>query len=368
MLRAMLLLGIAAAALRGARNPEKLDLFVGGTGGYKTYRIPAVVVTAKGSVLAFCAARKDFGDWSDIDIALRRSTDGGKTWSVMRIIAGASAGTTDNPTPIADRDGTVHFLYQTNYARIFYIRSTDDGRTFSAPVDLTPVVEGFRSEYKWAVIAPGPGHAIQLRNGRLLVPLWLSPDHSHRPSVIATIHSDDRGTSWRRGQLLAPSDVPNPSENMPVELSDGHVMINIRNESPRHRRAVSFSSDGAGGWSKPVFDEELYEPVCMASILRLRTGGILFSNPRSESDTEAIIAQYRMRPRNNLTIRMSNDDGRTWPVARLLEPGRTGYSDLAEGPEGSLYCLYEQGVPDHERLANRNIRIARFGLDWLIGH
>ena len=106
----------------------------------------------------------------------------------------------------------------------------------------------------------------------------------------------------------------------------------------------------------------------MAGILRLRTGGILFSNPRSESDTEAIIAQYRMRPRNNLTIRMSNDDGRTWPVARLLEPGRTGYSDLAEGPEGSLYCLYEQGVPDHERLANRNIRIARFGLDWLIGH
>lgn len=363
--RLSLLLVVAALITPAASIPEpvKKDLALGGTCGYKTYRIPALLATSKGTLLAFCAARKDFGDWSDIDIAMWRSTDKGDTWSPMRIIAGESKGTVDNPTPIADRNGSVHFLYQTNYERLLYIRSDDDGLTFSKPVDLTPVADEFRREYPWIVIAPGPGHGIQLRNGRLLATLWMSTDHSHRPSVTSTIYSDDHGRTWKRGEILKPAG-RNPSENMAIELADGRVMLNIRNESPDHRRAIAYSQDGASAWTEPAFTW-LYEPVCMASIIRLAKGRLLFSNPDSHDETAALIPKNEMRPRNNLTIRLSNDDGATWPVARLLEPGRTGYSDLAIGRDQSIYCLYEHGAPAGERLANNNLRIARFTLAWL---
>jgi hypothetical protein len=165
------------------RTLVKTDLFAAGEDGYATYRIPGIVVTGRGTILAYCAARKDgIGDWADIDVALRRSTDGGRSWQPRRILVDADRATADNPTAIVDRKtGAVHFLYQVNYARCFYMRSDDEGQAFSPAVDITSVFEQFRPEYDWNVIAPGPGHGIQLDNGRLLVPVWLSTGgHKHR--------------------------------------------------------------------------------------------------------------------------------------------------------------------------------------------
>ena len=177
-------------------TPAKMDLFVAGEDGYATYRIPGIVVTQRGTILAYCAARKDgIGDWADIDIALRRSLDGGRSWLPRQILVDAGTATADNPTAIVDRKtGAVHFLYQVNYARCFYMRSDDDGQTFTPAVDITSVFEQFRREYDWNVIAPGPGHGIQLENGRLLVPVWLSTGgRSHRPSCMSVIYSVDHG-------------------------------------------------------------------------------------------------------------------------------------------------------------------------------
>lgn len=352
-------------------EPVRIDLFEGGTGGYVTYRIPAVVVTSKGTLLAFCAARKDYGDWADIDIAMRRSTDGGKTWDAMRIIADGGKPPADNPTPIVDRKtGAVHFLYQVNYAQVLYIRTDDEGKTFSKPVDITATVEKFRPEYSWTVVAPGPGHAIQLSSGRLVVPIWMSPDHSHRPSEVATIYSDDGGKTWVRGEIL-PRKLHHPSEHAAIELADGRVMLNIRNEGEEHLRAASFSRDGATGWSAPELLKPLYEPVCMASLLRLsrkpaqKKNRILFANPDSSALSGEVQSKYKMRQRENLTVRLSYDEGLTWPVARTLEPGRSGYSDLAVGQDGTIYCLYERGIADNGRFVNKNLGFARFTLEWL---
>jgi sialidase-1 len=361
--------------LTGDAMLEKTDLYEVGQEGYLSYRIPAMVVTKNGSLLVFCAARRQVSDWADIDIMVRRSTDGGRTWEPPRVIARRQDATVDNPVPIVDRlDGAVHFLHQVDYRQCFYMRSDDDGLTFSEPVDITATFEQFRPEYDWTVLAPGPGHGIQLQSGRLVVPLWLSNGggKAHRPSCVSTIYSDDHGRTWQRGEIVVMSRelTPNPSESVAIELSDGRVMLNIRCESRGYRRLIAYSPDGATNWSQPEFDEELFDPICMASLIRLSSGRgskgnrILFANPNSGDHSE-IVRLWGSRPRQNTTIRLSYDEGQTWPVAKLLEPGRSGYSDLAVGPDGEIYCVYERGFSADNQLNNRYLTVARLNLEWL---
>src|SRR4051812_31080243 len=157
---------VLAAPAAGAAGPrlEKIDLFEAGKEGYALYRIPGIVVTPRGTVLAYCEARRTGkSDWDTIDIMLRRSTDGGKTWEPRRQIAHfgphvpknpvalghklAKEGdtTVNNPVAIIDRDtGTIQFLYCVEYARCFSMRSDDDGQTFGAPADITATFDAFR--------------------------------------------------------------------------------------------------------------------------------------------------------------------------------------------------------------------------------
>jgi Neuraminidase (sialidase) len=364
---------------------ERQDLFESDKGGYALYRIPGIVVTPRGTVLAYCEARKHAGsDWGHIDIFLRRSRDGGKTWEApRRLVTAAGKGvrnpaavaqklgkegeiTVNNPVAIVDRKtGAVHFLYCVEYGRCYYLRSDDDGKTFSKPVDITPAFDRFRPEYDWKVLATGPGHGIQLRSGRLLVPVWLSAGtggHAHRPSAVSVIYSDDHGATWKRGTIVcADPKVNNPSETVAVQLHDGSVMINIRHEGKPHLRAVSISRDGVSGWSPLRYDEQLPEPICMGSIVRLSErpadsrNRILFCNPNNPTG----------RARKNLTVRLSYDEGKTWPVARTLDPGTSAYSDLAVGPDGTIYCFYEKGGVGKDHFRTRSLCLARFNLEWL---
>jgi sialidase-1 len=361
-------LGLAGLAAAGASDMSRTTLWKAGESGYETYRIPGIVVTPRGTILAYAAARRRIadGDWSDTDIVMRRSEDGGVVWQPSRRIAGAGRGVTANPVALPDRQtGAVHFLYQTGYDHCFYMRSVDDGRSFSKPVDITGVLEGFRPRYAWTVIAPSVGHAIQLRSGRLLAPIWMargketSPGRrEHAPSAVATIYSDDHGDTWRRGAIVAENSpaLPNPSETMAVELADGRVMVNMRTTSARHRRAVSISPDGISRWSPPRFDEALFDPICAASVVRYTSAPrdaknrLLFSNPDSEPLPDSAKSGYRLRRR--LTLRLSEDDGETWPVERVIEPGSAGYSDLAVGPNGAISCIYEAALKPGSRASS----------------
>jgi sialidase-1 len=400
---AIVSLVLFAAALPAAEpRLEKTDLFEAGKGGHKLYRIPGIVVTANGSVLAYCEARKYSGlDWDDIEIRMRRSTDGGKTWSeptglprpegklernpaalanpelAKRAPLARDQIAFNNPVAIVDRKGPVHFLYCVDYARCFYLRSEDDGATFGKPVEITSAFEPFRKEYDWKVLATGPAHGIQLKNGRLVVPVWLSTatgSNAHRPNVMATIYSDDGGTTWQRGEIVSRGKDPDieMNETAVAQLSDGRVMLNIRNTSARNRRAVAFSPDGATRWTEPVFDEQLKEPVCMASLCRLSEKGkqdrdrLLFANPDNLLRLGKPARPGSMGDRRNLTVKLSYDEGKTWPVSRVLEPGFSGYSDLAVGPDGTVYCLYERGSTDGKDIfATNYLTVARFNLEWL---
>src|SRR5262249_10505035 len=160
--------------------------------------------------------------------------------------------------------------------------------------------------------------------------------------------------TWKRGDLVATDSetLINPNETVLAQLSDGRVMVNMRSESKDHRRSISFSRDGATGWTKPVFDEQLKEPICMASLCRLSEKGkqdrdrLLFTNPDNLLRFGKEGKPGMVRDRKNLTVKMSYDEGKTWPVARVLEPGFSGYSDLAVGPDGTIYCLFERGSTD----------------------
>jgi len=367
--------GCAASSPASDLRLTKLDLFTGGEGGYALYRIPGIVVTRKKTLLTYCEARQTGrGDWGPIDILLRRGAVGGQTWSAPQKIAnvegpyrknpvalaqnlaGADDVTYNNPVAIPDEQtGAVHFLFCLEYMRCFYMRSEDDGISFSKPVEITGVFENFRRHYDWKVLATGPGHGIQLRNGRLLVPVWLSTGaggHAHRPSVVSTIYSDNAGRDWKAGGIAVPNtpDSVNPSETMAVQLQDGTVLMNARSESAHHRRLLLRSKDGASGWSPAEPHPELLEPICMASMIRLSGKDLIFSSP------------HHLSARRNLSIKLSRDEGKTWPVNKTLEPGPSAYSDLAAGADGAIYCFYERGSVEE---LPRKLTLATFSPAWL---
>jgi sialidase-1 len=378
-----------------AADIQRQELYRRGEGGYLIYRIPGIVVTKAGTILAYTEARQsERGDWGPADILLRRSEDGGSTWSAPVKIASVAgphkknpaalaknlgppdAVTYNNPVMISDPvSGTVHFLFCLEYMRAFYSRSDDDGKTFSAPQEITAAFEELRPKYDWKVLAIGPGHGIRLRNGRLLAAVWLSlgtGGMAHRPSVTSTIYSDDNGRTWHAGDIAVPdtTDWVYPNETAAIQLADGRVMLNVRTESKAQRRLLVYSKDGATKWSHPEFQQQLLEPICFASMVRLSTqssGGrnrILFVNPDNLSRHDGKEEPGKSRDRKNLTVQLSYDEGKDWSVKKVVEAGASGYSDLAVLPNFDILCWYEKGLEN--TFPSQSLVLAKFSLDWLM--
>lgn len=350
-----------------AAQPFGDPLFKSGQDGYHTYRIPSLTVTTRGTLLAFCEGRKkSSSDTGDIDLLLKRSADQGRTWSAQQAVWDDGANTCGNPCAVVDRDsGTVWLLTTWNRGddhekdivartskdtrRVFVTQSTDDGRTWSAPREITADVK----KAGWTWYATGPGSGIQIQNGphkgRLVIPC----DHIEADTLRAyshVIYSDDRGKSWKLGGST-PEDRVNECEA--VELSGGKLMLNMRSHNGlKKNRQVAVSEDGGLMWTAQGFDETLIEPVCQAAIKRggwPRAGEasvILFSNPASQGG------------RVNMTVRASFDEGRTWPASRVLHAGPSAYSDLAVLGNGQIACLYEAGSEN----AYQSIVFSRFPL------
>jgi sialidase-1 len=341
-------------------------LWRSGEGGYHTYRIPALVVTAKGTLLAFCEGRKGGqGDAGDIDLLVRRSTDGGRSWSAQRVIWDDGAHTCGNPAPVVDTETGIVWLLSTwnrgddhepdiiaarstDTRRVFVLSSSDDGLSWSEPAEITADVK----KPDWTWYATGPGSGIRIENGPFAGRLMVACDHIEagtRYYYSHVVYSDDHGANWRLGGSTPEHQV---NECEVAELSGGRLMLNMRNyDSSRKRRQVAFSDDGGLSWYGQRFDTALVEPICQASLARYSAPEgpeghiLLFSNPASER-------------RENMTVRVSFDEGQSWPGRRLLHPGPAAYSDLAVMPDGTALCLYERGA-EHPY---EEIALARFVL------
>jgi sialidase-1 len=324
-------------------------LWVSGKGGYHTYRIPALVVTPKGTLLAFCEGRrKSQSDTGDIDLLMRRSTDGGDTWSEPRAIFDDGENTCGNPCPVVDAEtGRVILLSTWNDGRdheskiisgesldtrrVFVLRSEDDGETWSEPEEITD--DAKQSDWTW--YATGPGNGIQIREGshrgRLVIPC----DHIEaetRRYFSHCILSDDGGLTWRRG-ARTPRDQVN--ECTVAEVQGGRLILNMRNyDRAQRRRQTATSDDGGETWTDQGFVDALPEPICQASLIRADRGKrsfLAFSNPASSTG------------RVRMTVRLSADRGATWTDGVVLHEGPSAYSCLAAHAEAGVLCLFEAG-------------------------
>ncbi|MCF7837850.1 MAG: glycoside hydrolase [Candidatus Marinimicrobia bacterium] len=331
--------------------PEPVPVFVSGAEGSAYYRIPSLVRTPSGTLLAFAEARREsFLDTGNIDLILKRSEDGGRTWGEPELVyeeGGDRKVTCTNLSPVMDAiTGRVWVFFlvceRWNVAEYKLMRmfSDDEGRTWSAPEDIRTTV----GNEKWLSAHPGPGHGIQLARGphagRLIMSGWYYMDGQHGVFVF---FSDDHGATWQRHEPVAVG----PNETMLVELEDGGVMAMMR---PQHRtqsvwREFATSKDGVH-WTSARRMSWFRSVVCQASVLRHswpaagRPGRMIFCHPASGNYSDTSVH------RAGLTIRSSFDDGETWPVKELLYPGRAAYSDITLFPDGSVGILFENGDLD----------------------
>jgi sialidase-1 len=323
---------------------RQVDVFVSGADGYHTFRIPSVVVTPKGTLLAFCEGRKNSrSDTGDIDLVLRRSTDGGATWGPLQVVWDDGPNTVGNPCPVVERkSGAIRLPLTRNLGvdkqseivagtskgtrEVWITSSTDDGATWSRAVEITAQVK----PPNWTWYATGPGVGIQLAGGRLVIPCDHSPagkrvEHSH------AIVSDDGGNTWKLGGKTAEG----CGEAQVVELADGRLLMNMRNENRGPNRRIAFSTDGGATWGETADDLGLPAPVCQASLLRDpggpgRPSRLLFSSPTGAR-------------RERLTLRVSADEGKTWSAGPVIHAGPAAYSCLTLLSDGAVGCLYERG-------------------------
>lgn len=344
---------VADAALDSPLPPlTTTKVFISGTGGYHTFRIPSLVVTHRGTLLAFAEGRRgSSSDTGNIDLLLRRSTDHGATWTPLQTVWDDGTNTCGNPCAVLDRTSGVIWLLMTwnrgddgepaiiaqqsrDTRRVFVTHSSDDGVTWAAPREIT--ADAKRTNWTW--YATGPGAGIQLEQGpcrgRIVVPC----DHIEagtRHYYSHVIYSDDHGAHWRLGGSTPQHQV---NECEVVELTGGALLLNMRNYDPSQRtRQQAISRDGGLTWTEQRHVPELIEPICQATIRRLRwprgtePGVILFANPASTQ-------------RERLTLKASHDDGLTWPIHRLVDAGPSAYSCLAVLSDDSVAILYEAGT------------------------
>lgn len=345
-------------------------LFQQGMEGYACFRIPALVTTAKGHLIAFAEARKgSCSDTGDIDLVMRRSTDGGETWSALQIIWDDGENVCGNPAPVLEkRNGTLFLLMTWNLGsdherdiiagtsqdtrRVFITQSTDDGLSWSTPKEITASTK----QANWTWYATGPCHGIQLskKSGypdRLVIPC----DHIEAKSkhyYSHAIYSDDLGATWQLGESTPQHQV---NECTVAETSTGELLLNMRNyDRTQKNRKLSHSADGGATWSALTDDATLIEPICQASLLSNQKKGrrhrLYFSNPASQEKRE------------RMTLRVSRNNGQTWSTSLVIHEGPAAYSDLVLLKGKKIGILYEGGLKSpyegiaFERLTLRSLR------------
>ncbi|MFF9347646.1 exo-alpha-sialidase [Streptomyces sp. NPDC014734] len=370
LLSAALLVATAAGTAHGAAPAAgeltSQDLTVDGVGS-PHYRIPALTTSVKGTVLAAYDARPTLGDLpGNISVVLRRSTDGGVTWQPQQVVRqdAAPKGYGD-PSLLVDREtGRIFLFYAASVNQGFfgsatgndendpnvlqadYSYSDDDGLTWSHR-RITKQIKN----PAWAGMFAASGEGIQLRHGtyrgRLIQQYAVRVNGAN---YAASAYSDDHGETWRMGNPVGPGG----DENKTVELSDGRVMLNNRSAP---YRTIAYSTDGGVNYTPFAQDTQLTDPANNASVMRYNPDAAP-SDPQSSwllfSNTENASA------RRNLTVKMSCDNGRTWPIRKVVDPGAAAYSTLTRLPGGRLGLLYERADYQH-------ITYASFDLKWLGG-
>lgn len=349
-------------------------VFTSGTEGYKTFRIPAVVSLPNGELLAFAEGRVNgASDFGNVDIVMKRSDDQGKTWSKLSVIVDYEKLQAGNPAPVVDLldpnfpKGRIFLFYNTGtnhegeirngkgVREVWYKTSADGGKTWSAPVNITlqvhkpnqPVLNSaYHFSEDWRHYANTPGHALQITGEPYKGRIYVAANHSEgMPHDGASdyfahgFYTDDHGKTFKLSDTVK---IPGSNESTAAELSGGKLLLNARNQKGDVKaRIVALSKNGGESWDSVYFDRQLPDPVCEGSILNIGSKKgkymLAFCN---DADT---------LNRNNLTLRISFDEGKTWPLSFPVDKNRgdnesdhTAYSDLVKLSKHKIGVLYEK--------------------------
>ncbi|MFI5157448.1 MAG: exo-alpha-sialidase [Sphingobacteriales bacterium] len=350
-----------------------VPVFVSGTEGYKTFRIPAIIKAPNGDLLAFCEGRVNGGsDFGNVKVVLKRSKDNGKTWGGLQVVASNDTLQTDNAAPVVDLSdpaypkGRIFLFYNTGNVpegklrrglgvrEVWYKTSVDDGKSWSIASNITlqvhkPKQPQFNKAYNfgedWRSYANTPGHAIQLMAGRYKNRIYVAANHSvgtpqrrYADGRAFGYYTDDHGKSFKISD-----DVPMPGGNevMATELSDSRLMLNARNQLGNVKeRIVAISKNGGKSWDTAYYDPQLPDPVCQGSILNI--------GQKHGKSILAFCNDADTANRDNLTLRISYDGGKTWPFSKVIAKAPddykgdySAYSDLVKLSESTIGIYYE---------------------------
>jgi hypothetical protein len=355
------LLGQAASAASTGFFDET-TLWDAAVGPLACYHVHGLAVLPDDTILVATEGRKSAeSDSGWRSLLLRRSTDKGATWQTSRTLV-ESVGDDGwaNPTFVADRQtGKVFLFYGFSPANspLYYISSTDGGVTWTAPRSLPGLFDG--SAYAWTSHGPGPGHGIQLDNGRLLLNVVHRRGGDPILRGVSTIYSDDHGATWQAGGEIPVSPTYQINEARMVQRRDGTVLINGRDAAGGSRhRVVAVSGDRGLTWSQPKLDGSTGKFNAVDAGLIRYTGG-----PGSGEPDRILFSRPDAPVRRNMTVSVSYDEGHSFRYSRVISSGRSYYSDLARLSDGTIILVYgrDGDIPSYPR----RVVVARFDLDWL---
>jgi sialidase-1 len=339
-------------------------VFISGTEGYKSFRIPAIVKAKNGDLLAFCEGRVNgSGDFGNIKIVLKRSSDQGKTWSSLQIVASNDSLQAGNPAPVIDLtdsrfpQGRVFLFYNTGnghemelrkgkgHRDVFYKTSIDNGKTWSEPIDITLQVNKIHQpeinplwnfKEDWRTYANTPGHALQFIEGKYKGRIYVAANHSSgdpkpelRDYQAHGYYTDDHGASFKLSETVP---FEGSNESTAAQLTKGGLMMNSRNQTGKYR-IVSLSKNGGETWDTTFVDHNLPDPICEGSLLNIGT--------KKGRSVLAFCNNLEKNNRDSLTLQISFNEGKTWQKKFLIELKNTGYSDIVKLSKKTIGVLYE---------------------------
>jgi len=352
------------------KSQDATPVFVSGQEGHKVYRIPAVIGLPNGNLLAFAEGRvQNSADFGDINLVMKKSIDQGKTWSALQILVDIDKLQAGNPAPVVDLfdpaypNGVIYLFYNTGnnheneirkghgIREVWFIRSFDMGITWTNPVNITSQVHrpfhlSYNFKEDWRSYANTPGHGFQFTEGKFKGRIFIAANHSQgepqnefRDYYAHGYYTDDHGKTFHISENIP---LKGSNEAIGAALSGDRMLLNIRNQAGDIRnRIIAYSSDGGEKWDTVFFNNDLIDPVCQGSIIGIgETRGktvLAFSNPAD------------VLKRDNLMVKISYDEGITWPKSMLVDkssPGFKGdwsaYSDLVLLNKNTIGILYER--------------------------
>jgi sialidase-1 len=343
---------------------KSIPVFVSGTEGYKSFRIPAIIKAPNDDLLAFCEGRVNgSGDFGNIKIVLKRSSNNGKTWTPLQIVASNDSLQAGNPAPVADLtdprfpQGRIFLFYNTGnghegelrkgkgHRDVLFKTSTDNGKTWSDPVDITTQVNrinqpqvnpAWNFKEDWRTYANTPGHALQFEHGKYKGRIYVAANHSSgdakselRDYQAHGYYTDDHSATFHLSETVP---FEGSNESTAAQLTNNSLIMNSRNQTGKYR-VVSMSKNGGETWDTTYVDHHLPDPICEGSLLNIgikhRKSVLAFCN---NDDTSS---------RDSLTLRISFDEGKSWKKKFLIEPKNTGYSDIVKISKKKIGVLYE---------------------------